>query len=1084
MKQYIPTSNNCVLFATADWDTPYWTNKQHTADHLVKAGWRVLYVESIGIRPPKLTSGIDGKRLLQRLWRGLKGPRKVREGLWVLSPLVLPFKHHLPLVRAFNQGLLSWTIARFCKRHGMTNPMVWTYHPYVLELIERLRTKHGRQTGPLVYHCVDDLSAIPGIDAKAFRAEEQRLLAVADAVFTTSQTLFSKCSAHSHRVYNFPNVVEFEHFQQATQGGPIPEDLLTIPEPRIGYVGALSDFKVDFALLNDVAAQNPSWQFVLIGEEREGQHDPVLADMAKQPNVHLLGHRPYKELPAYLRGVSVGLLPTRINDYTRSMFPMKYYEYIAAGLPVVSTPLEFTQHHQHGLQMGHDERSFTKAIAEQLRRGRLLPQEVESAVGENTWTRRLKKMMDILQQTNTQLPPHPSKRPPRTEPTQRPMNQEKALLAHYQRREEEARGHAARLQVDGSVKIQTSGIDGNEFLLRALSSDGLPLSFRRKISLAANLLLGRFDRAISRLTADPVADIIKHKRSSNDYNLWVSTYDDKGSAYLKGLLEQALLFGHRPTLSIVMPTYNPNPLYFRKALDSVLAQTYTNWKLCICNDASSQPEAAAIVQEYMSLDDRIRYVGANENGGIASATNQAIGLATGDWVCFLDHDDELPQDALHWVAHTINQEPTARLIYSDEDKIDQAGHRFDPYFKCDFNYELMLAQNMVCHFMAVQKSLLEVVGGLHSEFDGSQDYDLVLRVVERLSPREIVHIPRILYHWRACEGSTAVTTDNKSYALDAARNAVTEHLQRVGVEGEVGPAILPHYNRVKFKLPDPLPLVSIVIPTRDRYELISLCLNRLLKMTSYPNYEVIVVDNGSVDPQVIQFYQTLPSEKVSVIEAKVPFNFSKLVNIGVAHSKGSIVLLLNNDIEVLHEDWLDELVSHAARDGVGAVGAKLLFPDGRVQHSGVICGIGEVAGHSHKFFDKDHPGYFGRAQLHQELSGVTGACLAIKRAVWDTVQGFDEQLSVAFNDVDFCLRVQAAGYRNVWTPHAVLTHHESASRGADDSPEKRQTHQSAVQFMYERWGKPLSDRNYSPNLSRTHEDFSLAWPPTQARPLH
>lgn len=402
-----PRSADCLLFATADWDTPYWTNKQHTADHLVQAGWRLLYIESVGIRAPKLGSGTDWRRLLRRLWRGLQGPRQVRPGLWVLSPLVIPFKHSHPVIRAFNQGYLSWTLARFCRRHGMPRPMIWTYHPYILEVVDRLQQPHGLQPGPLVYHCVDDLSAIPGIDATAFEAEEKRLLSRANAVFTTSQALYQRCRAVSPHVHDFPNVVDLTHFQQAAQPGPLPEDLARIPEPRIGYVGVLSDFKVDFPMLQAVAQSHPDWHFVLIGEEREGQQDPVLAQLAAQPNVHLLGHRAYSRLPDYLRGLSVGLLPTLVNDYTRSMFPMKYFEYLAAGLPVVATPLEFTRTHRQGLCIGHDAPSFAAAIDTQLRRGRLTPDEVQEAVGENTWPQRLQKMLAIVRQRKPVAPGQP-----------------------------------------------------------------------------------------------------------------------------------------------------------------------------------------------------------------------------------------------------------------------------------------------------------------------------------------------------------------------------------------------------------------------------------------------------------------------------------------------------------------------------------------------------------------------------------------------------------------------------------------------------------------------------------------------------
>lgn len=389
-------NQDCLLFATADWDTPYWTNKQHTAHHLAQAGWRVLYVESVGLRQPRMGSGTDWGRLLKRLWRGLRGPRQVQERVWVLSPLVLPFKHHHPWVRAFNQGLLSWTLSRFCKQHGFTTPMVWTYHPFVLESLQRLQQRHHVALGPTVYHCVDDLAAIPGIDAAAFNAEEQRLLQHCQVVFTTSPSLAIKCSAHHPRVHNFPNVVDVDHFAQAwRQNRPLPDDLAAIPEPRLAYVGALSDFKVDFELLDALAAAKPQWSIVLIGDEREGQHNPTLARMVQRPNVFLLGHRPYAQLPHYLRGMRVGLLPTLVNDYTHSMFPMKYFEYLAAGLPVVSTPLAFvqTQHHE-ALWVAQDAQAFAHKIQVLLEQD-CSPSTLVQLVGDNTWHSRLQKMMDL-----------------------------------------------------------------------------------------------------------------------------------------------------------------------------------------------------------------------------------------------------------------------------------------------------------------------------------------------------------------------------------------------------------------------------------------------------------------------------------------------------------------------------------------------------------------------------------------------------------------------------------------------------------------------------------------------------------------
>jgi glycosyltransferase involved in cell wall biosynthesis len=382
-------SKDCVLFATADWDTPYWTNKQHTARQMALQGFRVLYIESIGLRAPNL-SGRDLRRIWQRLRRGLRAPKLVEPGLWVMSPIAIPFKQHWPLMRAINQGWLSLRISLFMRSHSFKTPLVWTYHPFMLGAIARL--KHG----PVVYHCVDDLSAVPGIDPVAFNAEEQRLLGQCQAVFVTSEALKEKCQPFNANTHYFPNVADVDHFGKARQQGPLPDDLASIPGPRIGYVGALSDFKVDFALIRDVAQARPDWHWVVIGAEREGQHSPLVEALRAFPNVHFLGDKPYADLPDYLRGFDVGTLPTLINDYTRSMFPMKYFEYLAAGVPVVSTPLEFTKTNQAGLLVADTSEQFIVQTKAQLARGRLTLLESREFVGDNTWAARLKKMLELL----------------------------------------------------------------------------------------------------------------------------------------------------------------------------------------------------------------------------------------------------------------------------------------------------------------------------------------------------------------------------------------------------------------------------------------------------------------------------------------------------------------------------------------------------------------------------------------------------------------------------------------------------------------------------------------------------------------
>lgn len=384
---------DCVLFSTADWDEPYWTNKQHTARILASRGWRVLYVESVGLRSPKLASGKDWARIWRRLWSGLRsnflGAPEREHNVWVLSPLMFPASHHLPVVRYFNQVLLRRSITRFLRKHLFSRPLTWTYHPFMLETIA------GMPRGPLVYHCVDDLAAIPGVDVEVFSAAQQRLLESSDAVFTTAEALKERCLPFNANTHFFSNVADVAHFGQALESDALPADLAVIPEPRLVYHGVLSDFKVDFPLLIEIARMHPEWHWVIIGEEREGQRSEFVPQLTALPNVHLIGYRSYQELPQYLRAMNVGVLPTLLNDYTRSMFPMKFYEYLAAGLPVVSTPLDFAREPRPGLAVGSDAKSLAAAIARQLERGRLSIDEVQAVVGENTWEKRLDKMLAI-----------------------------------------------------------------------------------------------------------------------------------------------------------------------------------------------------------------------------------------------------------------------------------------------------------------------------------------------------------------------------------------------------------------------------------------------------------------------------------------------------------------------------------------------------------------------------------------------------------------------------------------------------------------------------------------------------------------
>ena len=565
----------------------------------------------------------------------------------------------------------------------------------------------------------------------------------------------------------------------------------------------------------------------------------------------------------------------------------------------------------------------------------------------------------------------------------------------------------------------------------------------------------------------------------NDYAEWVRRYDtltDETRASIRTRIEA---FSHKPLISVLMPTYNPKAQWLTEAIESVRNQIYPYWELCIADDASTEKAVRDLLEWYTKEDARIKVIFREKNGHISAASNSALTLASGQWIALLDHDDLLTEHALFWVADAINHNPEAGLIYSDEDKIDVMGKRYDPYFKCELNYELLLAQNMVSHLGVYKLDLLKSLGGFRTGFEGAQDYDLALRAIEQLSPEKIAHIPRVLYHWRAVPGSTALAADEKNYAADAGRLAVAEHLKRRRIAADVTAAPeAPALNRVRFTLPNPLPLVSVIIPTRDHVDLLSTCVHSILKLTTYPVFEIIIIDNGSVESETAVFFASLPADRVKIIRDDSPFNFSALNNHGAQAAHGELLCLMNNDIEILTPDWLEEMVSFAMQPEVGCVGARLWYPDGRLQHGGVILGVGGVAGHSHKYVQRGDGNYFGRAVLHQSLSAVTAAVLLVRRPVFDAVNGLDEALVIAFNDVDFCLRIQAAGYRNVWTPYAEMIHHESVSRGNEDTPEKQARFTNEVHKMQARWGEKLMlDPAYSPNLSLDYEDFSLAWPP-------
>jgi O-antigen biosynthesis protein len=579
-------------------------------------------------------------------------------------------------------------------------------------------------------------------------------------------------------------------------------------------------------------------------------------------------------------------------------------------------------------------------------------------------------------------------------------------------------------------------------------------------------------------------DALRQIGWSDAYQRWVRLHDTISRADRRAILADIESFESRPLISIVMPVFDPPEPFLRAALDSVLGQLYPDWELCIADDASTLPHVTRILVEYAASDRRVRFIRRPANGGISAASNSAIEIATGEFVALLDHDDVLPAHALYLVAREIVRHSAVDLIYSDEDKLDRRGRRFDPYFKSDWNPDLFLAQNMVSHLGVYRTSRLAEVGGFRSQFDGSQDYDLALRVIEKTSAERIRHIPHILYHWRAITGSAARSPAAKPYARMAARNAIADHLERRGICAEVDFARGPSFQQIRYQLAHE-PSVTIIIPNRDRSDLLKSCMHGILGRTDYCHFEVLLVDNLSSEPETARFYQKITEDpRVRVLRYAQPFNFSLINNWAAARADGEILLFLNNDTEVINSDWLRHLVANAIRPEIGAVGAKLLYPDGHVQHGGVILGMGGIAAHFHLRRRAEDAGYFGRAQLQQNLSAVTAACLAMRRRIFVEIGGFDgSNLAVAFNDVDLCLRIRERGYLIAWTPLAQLVHHESASRASDLLPDQQQRFQREIQYMRTRWRAMLDhDPYFNPNLSLWDPTIGLAFPPRVSYP--
>ena len=569
------------------------------------------------------------------------------------------------------------------------------------------------------------------------------------------------------------------------------------------------------------------------------------------------------------------------------------------------------------------------------------------------------------------------------------------------------------------------------------------------------------------------------------YNL--GTYDPWYREYAPLLRKHVLSTrdpaAKRPLVSVVCPVFKPSLPEFEAALLSVLDQTYDHWELLLVDDASRDPALTALIGRYAGADPRIRAIPQQKNGGISAATNAALADVRGAWVAFLDHDDLLADVALEVMVRAA-QESGGKILYSDEDKIDQSGEYTDPAFKTAWNYRLMLEVNYVCHLLFVAAPLLAKAGPLNSKFNGAQDHDLILRLSEQVAPGQIVHVPEILYHWRRSENSTAADVSAKPYAIDAGVNAVAAHLKRTGKPGRVASRATTTSYRIEWTMTDE-PAVTIIIPFKDEIATTRRCVRTILDGTNYRKYDIILVDNWSTSDQLEKFSKEMGrTKRVKIMRVEEEFNYSKLNNMAAAKTNADMLVFMNNDLFVSDESWLRTLVNEALADEkVGIVGGKFVYPNRTVQHAGVILGVGSVACHMGTGLGENDPGYCRRGEFAQEFSAVTAAGLLMKASVFQQIGGFDEVgLKVAFNDVDLCLRTREAGYKVIWTPDFLAEHHESLSRGDDVRPVQENRFFHEMRTMIERWGDVLTtDPFYNPNLSMDRQAyFELEDPATAA----
>ena len=555
------------------------------------------------------------------------------------------------------------------------------------------------------------------------------------------------------------------------------------------------------------------------------------------------------------------------------------------------------------------------------------------------------------------------------------------------------------------------------------------------------------------------------------YGPWYEAYVPDEAALEK---QRHHHFEYSPLISVAVPAYRTPEKFLAQMIDSLLAQTYGNWELCIANGSPEDSAMKKVLEEYTKKDSRIRVSELTENKGIAGNTNAALEMAQGEFVGLLDHDDLLAPNALYEIVRALDEDRNLDAVYTDEDKVTtELDEHFQPHLKPDFNLDLLRSNNYICHFFVVRRSIVQKVGGFRQEFDGAQDHDFIFRCIE--TAEKVGHIPEILYHWRTHKASTADNPASKMYAFDAGKRAIEAHLKRTGTEGTVSHTPDLGFFRVKYPVQGQ-PLVSIIIPNKDEKETLKACIDSIREKTEYPNYEIIIVENNSTTDEIFQYYKELSQDpRIRLLRWKKEFNYSAINNYGVRHANGEYLLFLNNDVTVITPGWIKELLGVCQRSEVGAAGVKLIYPDDTIQHAGCVIGLGGIAGHMFVDMPANRTGYLHKASILQDMSAVTAACMMMKRTAFEEAGGFTEKLSVAFNDVDLCLKVRKNHKLIVYDPYVQLYHMESKTRGAEDNKEKVRRFQEEIEYMRCQWIDILKkgDPYYNKNLSLTKWNYSL-----------